>query len=1601
MVGDRRSQGAGAAGPSGLEQTRAPGAVSGTDSTVGVRVAPPAAPGVADSTVAVRVSEVRVAAAPGVTDSTVAVRVSEVRGAAAPGVTDSTVAVRVSEGRPGEPRAGVTASADTVAAGRLTGSAMEETRLGGGRFGESAVARPRGWVHTGTLETQARSSVHFDERQEVVSAALEVVLASGHIGRFVVLRELGRGAMGVVFAAYDEELDRKVAIKLLHAVRGDDTSMGRAMLLREAQALARLSHPNVVAVHEVGTIEGAVFVAMEYVAGVDLQGWLGGAPRPWRDVVAMFRQAGEGLVAAHRQGLIHRDFKPSNVLVGEDGRVRVADFGLAARRGAEEAGAPRPRKATTLTATLTGEGALVGTPVYMAPELLRGGAATAGSDQYAFCVALYEALYGARPYDADTLERLTDTVETRPLPAAPLRPGVPGWLHAAVCRGLSKKPEGRFASLAELVELLGRDPEAERQQRRRRVLQIAGAIAGTAAIVALLVFGYGALRRYANERQAEGRLAVLFGQLAELRARGDVDEARRVLRTFVELAENRGTPVVARAYLEWAAAQTDDAAGVDAYASAYITARAPEDGHAALLGLIGRLSAQRQAKAAAAALAVLERTAPERARGPELQEVRMAAALARRDLAAAAAVGGAWGPVLADLSHVTGVREGVFRRVEEGFRTAEVADFGADLGPLLTTTDEGGTVRMYRPDLSFTAVRALTDAGARRVAVVPGLAPGEPLMLSSHPTAEPRLFELRLQAAGADGALRRIDAWPDSVVFHPQVADLDGDGRRELYVGTEAYVRKLWRIERAADGTWTRRSAHAPTDAVGSDLMGLVVADLEGDGRPELVAEVGPWKAYDVRVFKPDAAGELDQVARRSFGSFRGEMLVLKAKGRDLVGFTKTSAQVGPGRFPPDKPLGEPEGLYIVGLRDEAIVVEAFLPEEVQTLGPRYVGDLDGDGAEEIVARTRSGEAMVVLRVEPGQPLQPLVIEGLTPVLVHDLDGDGEAEIVAIQADDRVVVLGAGEGRLAPLPGEEIDPRPVPPGIADPVIAEAWTRAEQMVAIGVPRRTAEELSAIARLAGPVAPDMLLRTGELYAAIGEDTLAAEHYAAAATRADTIDAALAGAAAARRRRGEFAAAAELTRRRLAHADPQARADVEAELAALTAATAERPEVVLTFERPLDPRWTVVDPVAVRRGLERPVLSLWAESGPVLAEYPLVWDGGRAGLAVELDVDPLEWGAQFTFEVTGAGDQPWMAVTVGGYGVTDGATTRVSTSHDRQSDELAQPLVGRSVRAQVTVYPGFDTAIDELEMGGELTRRVTAASPESSAAPRPGPLRLRVRSSTIQAGFVGHLEVREIRLTGFTPGPPPAASDAAAALLAEGSFAEAQAGLGEVAGTPRQLWKIEALLGRGDVAGASAEMAALLRASAPDDRRVAALYHRLRRDDAVARLAGRAAFGPRWVEVLLQPEISLTLRDQDVADALVSLPAPVMPLPGDPEALRRAVTIEYVRGSALQHVGRLAEARAAYAAAFAGLEGRAFPGRDVLHARLLRVQLSAAAAMGDRAAAEAWVRTIVMGSPTPYLQLERVQSDREVTRLVGPGLWDELMADLRATRERPRRP
>ncbi len=340
------------------------------------------------------------------------------------------------------------------------------------------------------------------------------------VGRYLVLGRVGRGGMGEVFAAHDPELDRKVALKLLHVRPGlVDDGHARARMAREAQAMARLDHPNTVKVYDVGEHEGRVFLAMEFVEGQTLGAWLKQARRGWREVAGVFAAAGRGLATAHAAGLIHRDFKPDNVMITQTGRVLVMDFGLARAGNSEPVGEPNELAAGSdleatvlageatmragseihtpaplsqasgtgllaspqLSTSITQAGALLGTPAYMAPEQLRGSTVDARADQWAFCVAFWEALYGQRPFPSKTMAELVGAVlEGRPR-ASPRGVQVPKWVHRILLRGLARAPRDRWPSVDALLAELERVPRV-----RRRTALIGGGLT-LAGVIGLLI----------------------------------------------------------------------------------------------------------------------------------------------------------------------------------------------------------------------------------------------------------------------------------------------------------------------------------------------------------------------------------------------------------------------------------------------------------------------------------------------------------------------------------------------------------------------------------------------------------------------------------------------------------------------------------------------------------------------------------------------------------------------------------------------------------------------------------------------------------------------------------------------------------------------------------------------------------------------------------------------------------------------------------------------------------------------------------------------------------------------------------------------------------
>lgn len=360
----------------------------------------------------------------------------------------------------------------------------------------------------------ARDTV--DDAQPVgIADELEALKPGLEIGRYRLVERIGQGTMGVVFAALDSELDRDIALKIL---RVNDVR-ARPRLRREAQALARLNHPAVVGVHDVGDWEDRVWLAMELVDGVDLARWLSDEPHHWSDIVDIFVQAGEGLAAVHAEGLVHRDFKPSNLMVSHSRQAKVLDFGLA-RAGDDGPGTSvaesTDRRRAYSDDVLTRPGSHPGTPAYMAPERYLG-IADARTDQFSFCATLWEALYGELPFAGDSVMSIREAIRTADLHVAS-GSRIPPWLRAACARGLCARPQARWPTMRALLDHLRRAPV-----RRRRTKQAAGAALAFAFGVLATAYGYASPEQ---QRCGDGQAHIADVWNEDVRTRLDVNLAQ-------------------------------------------------------------------------------------------------------------------------------------------------------------------------------------------------------------------------------------------------------------------------------------------------------------------------------------------------------------------------------------------------------------------------------------------------------------------------------------------------------------------------------------------------------------------------------------------------------------------------------------------------------------------------------------------------------------------------------------------------------------------------------------------------------------------------------------------------------------------------------------------------------------------------------------------------------------------------------------------------------------------------------------------------------------------------------------------------------------------
>ena len=1418
-------------------------------------------------------------------------------------------------------------------------------------------------------------------------AEADVAPAEGRLGRFILLRLLGEGGMGVVYTAWDELLDRRVALKL---VRTDHDGDAYTRMLHEAKGLARLSHPHVVQIYEVSAAAGRLFIAMEYVAGSTLRAWTAAqrqAGADLRTLLDMYVQAGRGLAAAHAQGLVHRDFKPDNVLVGDDGRARVVDFGLVALRDAphdsEGAGDAAP-----LDAGLTRRGAVLGTPAYMSPEQFAGGRADARSDQFSFCVALWEALCGARPFAGGTFAELRASVVAGP-PPEPARP-LPAWLLATLRRGLARRPEDRFPGMDELLTRLAHDPEAGRR-RRRSLARLAFGAAVVAAVLVLLALD---LRRRWSEHQRE-RSAELARAAAETRIREALAAdhpaaARETFAAFVDDPLHEGTEALALAWLDEADRRRAAEALGDArsaYAAAYAAAPTEPLQTRALHGLAYVFARRLEWRALANLLALVDR------RHAAVREafagLRIDAALARRDLA------GARDP-LAGTSHpLAALGPALLPATATRHRRIEEIQVGDDDVLLVERRAERLILHLARADAALTTTRELPLPPEVRLLA---LTAGDPRTVVAYDPAADLNTVYRVEPA----ALVPLHRWTGPRAFAGARADLDGDGERELYFGTGVGLEVIV-IEPTPAGGYTTRVVYDPTDTLDSLAHGLVAVDLDDDGRQELAASFTGWRAYDVRILARAPGGRLRTVDRDKLGTVYGLAPLRTAGGPRLVA-KNLHRDEAPLVFPPDHPHGETEGLYLYGFDGRHLVRRGHLPLRLPVDGNAAIpwapsaGDVDGDGREDIaIGFAQSGAEHTLLHLQGADgDFTPALLGHLQLLGLAQLDDDPAVELIAGVSDPdgtaRVWVLGAGEDTLptAPVASGPADALVDP---EDPAWTRQWRQAADLNDLGLEADAATAFEKLARRsAGPdLRAHAALSAGRLRARTGQLRVAL---------ALLRDAARAPALAAVARREALALELRLGDHDAAQASVAAlqtegvRDDALARLAAVSA-RARSEQVALRFAGPLDPAWWIGDPLGLRHEPGDDALELATNGDGVLLSLPVDWSGDLVELAVDMELDELEYGARLEFSLRSEADPAAAPLAGLGFGMTGTfrgglAVTRrwLCTAFGRELDRVVDPAAAvRTAEAvrldlRVSVIPALD------ELGCEAHERlhdVRTGQREPLAGPLPPPgryhLDIAVRGGSfawLRARLYG-ITLRGVRLAVVPEGPR---AFLHRALVAADFHATLAALDTDTTDRRDQVWRAHALLQIGRGEEARRLLAGLLVGPAPAELLLLLRAHPELYAPLLAELAGDRY--PALVQATWRAAATNHLDDPRPRRALQAVLAPLdadaLLATADPDALAVACDLLRWRAEVRARTGdisgaRLELERVLAATARLPADSPQSPGRWVLWLELA----SLAAREGRVDDARSAVGAALAAGPMPALVGDIVRARPELAPLV----------------------
>ena len=1117
------------------------------------------------------------------------------------------------------------------------------------------------------------------------------VATSGRLARFTLLERIGAGGMGELHAAYDPRLDRKIALKLVRNNGGG--SQGSARLLREAQALAKLSHPNVVTVYEVGVApERGVYIAMEYVRGMTLSARLAtDAAEATSErvrihrLLRLFREAGRGLEAVHAAGFAHRDFKPENVIVGEDGRVRVIDFGLARNVQTSIDGESQARTQSQLDdgtappldetgslsdadldeltpngelSTLTRAGALVGTPRYMAPEQWLTKRGDSRSDQFAFCVALYRAIYGAWPFDGPTRRELMDAVLAGTIPPPPRKPEISDRLQAAILRGLARDPNHRAASMGELLDTID---ELLEPRSRRLTWSLLGALLLTMVFAGWTWRAAGhspgstftAFQQIEREFMTERRYAEVRLEVEALDAADRQADADAVFLAFAGQRQHAHTDALARAWLDYAhrlhaRGEGEIEAELAALGEAQIAGASIAQRRLALVELVRALDQSHRDDERGTALAELERLGFAGLDGPggELWAIAMRDAVYRRDFTRALArleqsadhpltIG--LGPVVRALGQaVVTEHELDVGDVDSGVITLAGIDLDHDERDelLLWTGDAQARVLGASPELPVVQELELDGVDARDRGFMPLRAgdtdaPAYAVTLGREHT---RVFSLeRLDGrVTARSVIERAGGhrwWA--------AADLrEGPGWNgaELWVA-DASARRLGAYRRG-NGRFVEFEPEPSFVAEGSVLNSLTVGDLDGDGGDELLVGLGAWWAYDLRVLRPvptdePKAAPFELLARRKLGSVDALALVPAADGNGRwiaanIGPTPPNPRV----FPGPSETGEAPGMILLAWRDgELEIVDRFEIPEVWSF---MTGDIDGNGNDELFANGPSGLGLWAIASD--RRYAGLWLDGIKLHAIADLDGDGDDELLVSDRHatqrhepERLTILGLGSEALQVLEhgGAVLSE---PPAQLDPEGAELWHRAELLHYSALPLQAKASFEALARL---VRPDVTAQVLRHAAQLADGQLPPRVVAELFERAGDPES-LARAVEIHDRRHAFLAAARVAARLAEHTElPLEQREVwqrrATELRLLGA-----PDTTITadFGEPLDRHWRLTRPALLKRSATG--LRVDSIHGPPLLERPFVWDGGALELDLELVLERMEWGAGLFIEL-----------------------------------------------------------------------------------------------------------------------------------------------------------------------------------------------------------------------------------------------------------------------------------------------------------------------------------------------------------------------------------